>query len=321
MPFELHVWGRIGDLQTFDTNCLIAEVYLKLTRPQLKDTYVIVPSSNPTLSSTFELPCIREGEEIVASGLFNVIRFLKVRGFDLDAELSAANKAKNTALMTFIDCNFTVLSLYIQRLHIVHFQENFRPGVTKLVTFPLQYIIPMLLFNSAKRRIAHIHDIDVTNKATDASSKAIVPGFSFIEKRKILYGDVSDSVPKTLVDKINEAAGGRAEFQALCKMLNLATESLPSIEDILAEGKSAFLFGDRPSTADAFLLGHLAVETQPKYFTPFLKDLISSNYPALQSYMDKNIGIVKSSGEHTVGLVGPTDQLTFWSTSKWYLSS
>lgn len=50
MSYELHVWGRISELPSFDADCLVAMMYLELADGPTEE-YRIVPSSNPLISS------------------------------------------------------------------------------------------------------------------------------------------------------------------------------------------------------------------------------------------------------------------------------
>ncbi|KAJ8100995.1 hypothetical protein POJ06DRAFT_250132 [Lipomyces tetrasporus] len=327
MPFELHVWGSIGELPSFDPDCLAAILYLQVAATP--SDYVIVPSSNPLLSNdcmlisrpilwdnmltdpSDRLPVVRVNRTIVASGIFDVLRFFQSEGFDLNSDLSPTQKAQNIALSTFISDNFTILSLYIQRLHILHFQEIFRPGLIQLIPFPLQYAAPMFLFTAAKRRIAHVHDLDSATSDSSFGRNSSVPGILFLKKQAIRYSDVQDTVPKTLVDKINKTAGGASEFSGVLRMLNLAGEVLASIESALSESEGPYLFGEKPKSADVLLLSHLLVETLPKYASPFVKDLIESRYSYIQKYLDENKDLVSINLEDVkVASVHPQDRLT-----------
>ncbi|KAK9332175.1 hypothetical protein V1520DRAFT_336020 [Lipomyces starkeyi] len=309
MAFELHVWGPIGCLPSFDPDCLAAILYLKKTA-SLSD-YVIVPSSNPLLSDDCRLPAVRVNGSVVASGIFDVLRFFKSQGLDPDSDLSPTQKAQNTALLTFISDNFTILSLYIQRLHILHFQEIFRPGLIQLIPFPLQYVAPLLLFTAAKQHIVHIHDIDLANPQSSLSEDNSVPGIFFFKKQAIRYSDVHDTVPKTLVDKINTTAGGASEFSGVLRMLNFACEVLPSIESALSESEGLYLFGEKPRSADFLLLAHSLVETLPKYASPFVKDLIESRYGHVKKYLDDHKDLISIKEEDVkVTRADPQDRLT-----------
>ncbi|KAK9236581.1 hypothetical protein V1525DRAFT_451162 [Lipomyces kononenkoae] len=308
MPFELHIWGPIGRLPSFDPDCLAAILYLKATGSP--SDYVIVPSSNPLLSDDYRLPAVRVNGCVVASGFFDVLRYFRSLGLDSDRELSPTEKAQNTALLTFISENFSILSLYIQRLHSLHFQEVFRPGLIQLIPFPFQYVAPMLLFTAAKQSIAHVHDINVAKPDSSFAKENTVPGIYFFKKHAIRYSDVNDDVPKTVVDKINKTAGGASELSGVLRMLNLACEVFPSIESALSKSEGLYLFGEELRSADCLLLAHLLVETVPNYASPFVKDLIESRFSYIHKYLDNHKDPAFSIGELSFGGVDPQDRMT-----------
>ncbi|KAK9367827.1 hypothetical protein V1509DRAFT_122286 [Lipomyces kononenkoae] len=318
MAFELHIWGPIGLLPSFDPECLAAALYLKAVGA--RSDCIIIPSSNPLLSDDYRLPAVRVNGCVVASGFFDVLRFFKSRGLDLDQDLSPTEKAQNTALLTFISENFTILSLYIQRLHVLHFQEVFRPGLIQLIPFPFQYVAPMLLFTAAKQSIVHVHDINISKSDSSFAKENTVPGIYFFKKQTIRYSDVNDNVPRTVVDKINKTAGGASEFSGVLRMLNFACEVLPSIESMLSKSEGLYLFGEKLRSSDCLLLAHLLVETMPNYASPFVKDLIESRFSYIHKYLDnhKDLSLINDEGLRFAG-VDPKDRMTMTNTFRKYI--
>lgn len=56
MVLELHIWGPAFALPSIDPQCLATVAYLSLVVP--KDAWVLVPSSDPSVSPTSMLPVL-----------------------------------------------------------------------------------------------------------------------------------------------------------------------------------------------------------------------------------------------------------------------
>ena len=56
MVLELHVWGPAFDLPSIDPQCLATIAYFSLVVP--KDAWVLVPSSDPSVSPTSMSPSV-----------------------------------------------------------------------------------------------------------------------------------------------------------------------------------------------------------------------------------------------------------------------
>lgn len=58
MVLELHIWGPAFSLPSIDPQCLAAVAYFSLAVP--RDNWVLVPSSDPSVSPTSECPLLSE---------------------------------------------------------------------------------------------------------------------------------------------------------------------------------------------------------------------------------------------------------------------
>ncbi|KAK9458105.1 outer mitochondrial membrane transport complex protein-domain-containing protein [Dipodascopsis uninucleata] len=319
MLYELHVWGPIGNLPSFDPDCLIAILYLKVVNDQ-EDHFKVIASNNPVLSKEGHLPVIRRGEEIMASGIEDVLRYMKKTIKNIESGLEPLSRAQSISLAAFIAENLKILSLYIERLHGPHFQAFFRPGVVSLLSFPIQYYVPIQLFTEAKHQISHFYNVDDTKDYAKVSGESTVPGISFFKKYSIRSVDLDRSIPATLVDKLNAYAGGASEFSGMLRMLNLACNAYQVIEDSIKDDESPYIFGETPSIADLYLISHLAVETFPDYTVPFLRDLLESRFPRLNKYFNTHKQLL-SEVKSIVNLNAESkDRYSILGIAKWYLN-
>lgn len=111
--FELHVWGPAFGLPSIDPHCLAAIAYLQQAVPAGK--WVVTASSNPTISPTYELPALRDGD-IWIGGFRNIFHYLAQHSsgkWILDVGLSEQEGADCIAyfgLVTLHMCTLTRLS-------------------------------------------------------------------------------------------------------------------------------------------------------------------------------------------------------------------
>jgi sorting and assembly machinery component 37 len=97
MVLELHVWGPAFSLPSIEAQCLATIAYFSLAVP--KDAWVLIASSDPSVSPTNELPAVKNGTTWV-SRFRNIVDYLRQYSngaWDLDRELSGVDRADNIA--------------------------------------------------------------------------------------------------------------------------------------------------------------------------------------------------------------------------------
>ncbi len=97
MPLELHIWGPAFGLPSIDAECLAAIAYLR--HALSSDEWVLVPSSDPKVCPTGELPALKSGS-LWISRYRNIVDYLRkyLAGLsDLDRGLDELQKADITA--------------------------------------------------------------------------------------------------------------------------------------------------------------------------------------------------------------------------------
>lgn len=97
MPLELHIWGPAFGLPSIDAECLAAIAYL---RHCLRgEEWVLVASSDPSVSATSDLPALKSGS-LWISRYRNIVNYLKKYSTgesDLDRDLDSLQRADSIA--------------------------------------------------------------------------------------------------------------------------------------------------------------------------------------------------------------------------------
>ena len=101
MPLELHIWGPAFGLPCIDAECLGCISYLRQCAIE-KEDWVLIPSSDPNVSPTRELPALKSGT-LWISRYRNIVDYLKQYSggeWDLDHELDKQQQADSIAYDT-----------------------------------------------------------------------------------------------------------------------------------------------------------------------------------------------------------------------------
>ncbi|KAK9480867.1 hypothetical protein V1514DRAFT_324678 [Lipomyces japonicus] len=355
--YELHIWGPVAGLPSFDPDCLVALLYLQFSSQTSNHAtnYVVIPSSNPLLSPDYRLPFIRDADSghVIASGIYQVLRHFKSFVYDLDQHLDQPSLgASSTAVASYVNQHLVVLSSYIQRVHVVNYRSLFRPAVARLAPgLPWQYLVPVWLLTAAKDRIAHVHDVDAEldkaindqKKQKSASGDQFAGINFFFMKPGSQVPKPNQDIPDSIIEQVKKrTAGGATEYTAVIKMLNLATDAYahleqqfskpghdedngndeerqgnsPSTDDSSSSSSSSsllYIFGNRASVADLFLIAHLAIESQLDYDVPFLNDLLAARFPILLAYVGRHVSLLSNIGRQREIRFGPVDDKDVYS--------
>ncbi|KAK9462221.1 outer mitochondrial membrane transport complex protein-domain-containing protein [Lipomyces oligophaga] len=297
MTYKLHVWGTISPLASFDADCLAVIIYLHFCNVS-NEQVVVVPSSNPLISATGALPALRKENELVASGLADVLRYLKTQGIT-----SSIADPRSIALQVYIPQKFTPISLYIERVHILHNRTWFRPALVKLVPTPASYIASMNLFSEAKYSMSHIYDIEAAtaDRRAENEFKFFFIGIPLSGKPRAMLAEQSPQqagVPQEIIDRVKDSALGKRaneEVGAVLRLLAYSAGLFKTIEETLKlqDHEDGYLFGTTPSEADACLLAQLMVMLAPEYDVPFIDLLIRGMFPLLSNYYDRHMKIIQ----------------------------
>ncbi|KAI9344402.1 hypothetical protein BDR26DRAFT_917367 [Obelidium mucronatum] len=139
-PFELFSWGPAWGLSSFDPFCMSIQCYLSLSCAN----WINTKSTNPKISPSGELPLLRDGA-IPVAGTANIIRHLKRKGFDLDANLTPLQLAQSSSYINLIETK-----LYEARLHTLfmdakNYNEDTLRVYSKQLDFMRRFYVPEIL--------------------------------------------------------------------------------------------------------------------------------------------------------------------------------
>ncbi|KAJ3070427.1 metaxin 1 [Podochytrium sp. JEL0797] len=148
-PFELFSWGPAWGLSSFDPFCMSIQCYLSLSCVN----WISTKSSNPGISPSGELPLLRDST-IPVAGTANIIRHLKRKGYDLDANLTPLQIARSSSYITLIETK-----LYEARLHTLfmdakNYSEDTLRVYSKQLDFMRRFYFPEILKKRVVGRLA-----------------------------------------------------------------------------------------------------------------------------------------------------------------------
>lgn len=270
---ELHVWGPAFGLPSIDPHCLAAIAYLQQAVPAGK--WVVTASSNPTVSPTYELPALRDGD-IWIGGFRNIFHYLAQHSsgkWILDIGLSEQEGADCIAFSSFLDSNAQLLldlSLYVS---VENYAKVTRPAYGNLQPFPLPYLTPDAIRSTARSRTQNLglafFTTDHENDSTVNSSNS-----------------VSSFIPENLrrsKHSVSSLLAASPERMAQIRLDALATSCLEPIENLRA--KKRYLVSDTQITSlDCLALGYLSLMLIPELPQPWLAKTMRHKFPRLSAW-------------------------------------
>ena len=101
MPLELHIWGPAFGLPSIDAECLACISYLRQCGIE-KDDWLLIPSSDPNVTPTRELPALKIGTLWISRyrNIFDYLMQYSGGEWDLDRELDQQQWADSVAYVT-----------------------------------------------------------------------------------------------------------------------------------------------------------------------------------------------------------------------------
>ncbi|KAJ9227580.1 hypothetical protein DTO271D3_1572 [Paecilomyces variotii] len=278
MVLELHVWGPAFSLPSIEAQSLATIAYFVLAVP--KDEWVLVPSSDPSVSPTNELPALRDGTTWV-SRFRNIVDYLRQYSggeWDLDGWLTGLEKADNIAFASFIESRGQTLldlSLYVSSQN---YYGSTSPAYGSILTWPNMWILPPKLRDGAKIRTEHLGlsslDLDAIEEQRnrDQSSAA-----------------ATAKIPKSLIKRPRDTVSsllGRTPQQNQFKLEALTAEFFEPFEELLGN-KSYLLSDEHPSSLDCLAIGYLSLALVPELPYPWLRESLQAKAPRLAEYTER----------------------------------
>ncbi|OJJ46965.1 hypothetical protein ASPZODRAFT_131883 [Penicilliopsis zonata CBS 506.65] len=300
MLLELHVWGPAFSLPSIDAQCLATMTYFSLVLP--KDAWVLVASSDPSVSPTNELPALRSGATWV-SRFRNIVDYLRQYSggeWDLDRDLTGGERADNIAFSSFVESrgqSLVDLSLYVSSQN---YWDKTSPAYGAILQWPNQWILPPKIHAQAKLRTEHLGlsslDLEAIREQKDREHSAAV---------------AAGKIPKTLIRNPRETVStllSKTSQQNQFRLEALTAEFFEPLESLLGH-QPYFLSPDRPTTLDCLALAYLSLADIPDLPFSWLRDAMRSKAPGLTAYTDR-------MRRHHLGLeVKVIDALSATSTS------
>lgn len=281
MVLELHIWGPAFDLPSIDAHCLAAIFYLQLCLH--RHEWVLIPSSEPSVSPLGELPALRNGDTWVAgfSTIVTYLRDISDGNWDLDKELDESHRADCAAFSSFIESRgqpLLDLSLYVSSDNYLNCT---RRALGDILTWPKSWTIPHQLREKAKRRSEHLglSSLDVDTAQEDKSEKA----------------GLSAHIPKSLRKPRETVTGllGR-NLQKNRFRLDAVTSDFLEPVNAAVDDNDNFL-GKRLTSLHCLAAGYLALMARPELPQGWLRDTLRTKYSGLQRWTDRRINTILGS--------------------------
>ncbi|KAJ1926061.1 hypothetical protein EC988_010331, partial [Linderina pennispora] len=137
--YSLYSWGSLFEhdgLYSFDPSCASVQAYLQLAKADWQLHHV----NNSGISPTGCLPVLTCQDNIVESGFWHVIEFLKREGYDLNSALDAEQISQSTAYISLVQDSLVDALLFSWYMVSENFVDVIRPRLAKLFGFPLSLV-------------------------------------------------------------------------------------------------------------------------------------------------------------------------------------
>ncbi|KAL9616369.1 MAG: hypothetical protein Q9160_008763 [Pyrenula sp. 1 TL-2023] len=275
MVLELYTWGPAFGLPSIDPQCLATIAYLSQALP-LRDEWVLIPISDPTVSPNNELPALKSGTTWV-TGFASIVDYLKkysANHWDLDVDLDAQRKADLIAYASFVESRVQALfdvSFYVSTENYVAVT---RPSYAEILYWPQQWTLPSKIRAKATKRSAYLGLSSLDVDSTDTQSEAP-------EKPN------PHSLPRSLVAKHKDTVTSllrQSIHQSQFKLDALTSDYFEPLERLL--NSKAFLLSERqPTSLDCLVIGYLSPVLWSKLPRAWMKSSLEQSFPTLAQYV------------------------------------
>ncbi|KAF5865720.1 hypothetical protein ETB97_002698 [Aspergillus alliaceus] len=280
MVLELHVWGPAFSLPSIEAQCLATVAYFSLAVP--KDAWVLVASSDPSVSPTCELPALRNGSTWV-SRFRNIVDYLRQYSngeWDLDRGLSGLQRADNIAFSSFVESRAQALvdlSLYVTSQN---YYNQTSPAYGSILQWPNQWILPSRIHAAAKARTDHLGLSSLDLQAIEEQ-----------RQREHSAAVAAGQIPPNFIRRPRDTVTGllgKTSQQNQFRLDAVTGELFEPLEEILAN-KAYLISGedDGPSSLDCLAVGYMSLALVPELSFSWLRDAMKSKAPRLTVYTER----------------------------------
>ncbi|KAE8373534.1 Tom37 C-terminal domain-containing protein [Aspergillus bertholletiae] len=280
MVLELHVWGPAFSLPSIEAQCLATIAYFSLAVP--KDAWVLVASSDPSVSPTCELPALRNGSTWV-SRFRNIVDYLRQYSngeWDLDGGLSGLQKADKIGFSSFVESRahaLVDLSLYVTSQN---YYNQTSPAYGSILQWPSQWILPPKIHAAAKARTDHLGLSSLDLQAIEEQ-----------RQREHSAAVAAGQIPPNFISRPRDTVTsllGKTSQQNQFRLDALTGELFEPLEEILGD-KVYLLTGENegPSSLDCLAVGYLSLALVPELSFSWLRDAMKSKASRLTVYTER----------------------------------
>lgn len=253
----LHIWPSRWNLPSIDPTCIAAVFYLQLTIP---GKFEVVECTNPDVSPSGKLPFLTHGHAIVSSVpaiisfVSSLAKSTSSGARDLDASLSASQRAKRTAWCSHVEANIGDLVAYSFYSLDDNFWKLTNHTIASILPIPQRYYVP------GRIREMHRPRLEAAGLWTQAAPEPEKDSFGKRQKKD----DPKDKYARAFErDKVSAQA--KASFALYSKLLN----------------GQKFFFGERPTTLDVYLASHILLLLDPPFPDQLMRNIIEESYPTI----------------------------------------
>ncbi|KAJ2762291.1 hypothetical protein IWQ56_005075, partial [Coemansia nantahalensis] len=234
----LYSWGSpfgAEGVDSFDPSCLSIQAYLQLC----KADWQLHLASSTDISPGGCLPALVRDGQAVESGFWHIVAALRKAGLDLDAELDPEQAAQATAYICMVRDGLADALLFSWYLVPENFVGVVRPRLAQLFGLPLSLLVPTQLKSHAEQHLR-------------ASGVAGDPGPAELDASHAPE-PLGARLPR--IYQLAKSGFRRYSDHSTHPVYRRAAEFLAVLSQKL--GGKQYFFGDRPSTLDAVVYGHL----------------------------------------------------------------
>lgn len=343
-PFELHVWGPLGTLPSFSAECLAAIWYITQAVPvpedgdgdgdnneyihddedenetvqfNNKNTVLIYQTSNTGISPSGVLPALRHDGQVY-SGYTSILRYLKSLGYDLDAAVLTSSElnTKLPAALAYLDTNLAGISQYLTYVQSKNYERVTRPLLSKLIPFPMQYIVPLKEKSIAEAQCLSLglhqqeQELHQQKKQQQDDLMKKYPSLSKLQEqledqkkkrelsikeakesmRMIVYAhEVFDNITRLGIED-DEQGETETEGEGEGESEGEFNRSVgPNAVQLQHRHEHVWKLFSRLSSADLLLLAHLIIQTNSELPYSPIRSLLEAEYPQLVNYIERNV--------------------------------
>jgi hypothetical protein len=210
---------------------------------------------------------------------------------DLDANLSTQQQNDRTAYSTFLRSTaipLIDLSLFVSA---ENYNTTTSSAYTAILPWYANYTVPPKRRELARTRAAHmgLDSLDVDARTEEVSGPGRGTASAEFEAAKRAAGLPTDSKPSVMSIGRGKGLGGllgAQKYAANFRLDAVSNELLEPLSDLL--GSNEYLLGTtQPSSLDCLAFGYLALMLYPTVPQAWLKETISTKFPALATYIQR----------------------------------